>query len=113
MQKSDIEYLKHIKKECDFILLAIQNLDFNSFYESEVLKRATTRSFEIIGEATKNISQDFRDLYPEIPWSFMARTRDKIIHHYFGVDYIIVWETIQNKIPELQIKVENIIKEHS
>jgi|GEM_PF-5187412 len=43
----------------------------------------------------------------------MARTRDKIIYHYFGVDYIIVLETFQNKIPELQLKVENIIKEHS
>jgi len=51
------------------------------------------REIEIIGEATKRLSQQFRDKYPDIPWRKMAGMRDKLIHDYFGVDIDAVWET--------------------
>lgn len=63
---------------------------------------AVIRCFEIIGEAVKNIAQDFKDKHSDIPWSKMAGMRDKLIHSYFGVDYETLWETIKKRIPEIK-----------
>lgn len=67
-----------------------------------VLQRASFRSLEIIGEAVKNISEDFKKKNTEIEWRKIAGLRDKLIHHYFGVDWVLVWDVIENKIPELE-----------
>ena len=73
-----------------------------------VLQRACLRSLEIIGEAVKNISNNFKRENPKIEWRKIAGLRDKLIHHYFGVDWEIVWNVIKNKIPEIRESLENI-----
>jgi uncharacterized protein with HEPN domain len=60
------------------------------------------RQFEIVGEATKNISVPFRDCYPLIPWRDLAGFRDKLIHQYFGVDLATVWRSVVEDVPMLQ-----------
>lgn len=67
------------------------------------------RSLEIIGEAVKNLPHEFRQKHPEIDWKTIAGMRDKLIHGYFGVDYELVWDVVQNKIPRLQNDIEAII----
>ena len=112
MSKSDIEFLKHIKKECDYLIKTSENLSEDEFYINETLQRAFTRCLEIIGEASKRVDAEFRYKYQMIPWKEMAGMRDKIIHYYEGVDYSLVWFTATNKIPELQFQIEKIINEH-
>lgn len=56
----------------------------------EKTKRDFVRSLEIIGEASKNIPIEFKEKYKDVEWKEMARMRDRLIHHYFGVDYSIV-----------------------
>ena len=68
------------------------------------------RSLEVVGEAVKNLSDEFRKKYPEIPWKEIAGMRDKLIHEYFGVNYRIVWKTVQQEIPKLKKQVEEIMK---
>lgn len=87
MLHSDIEFLKHINDECDFILKHTADLSFNAFVENDVLKKATERSLEIIGEASKKIEEKFKSNYPEIEWRQISATRNIIIHDYAGVDY--------------------------
>ena len=111
MSKSDIEFLKHIKKECDYLIKTSENLSEDEFYNNETLQRAFTRCLEIIGEASKRVDVEFRYKYQMIPWKEMAGMRDKIIHYYEGVDYSLVWFTVTNKIPELQFQIEQIINE--
>lgn len=81
--------------------------------ESQRLQRALVKSLEIIGEATKNIHPDFKSKYPLIEWSEMARMRDRLTHHYFGIDYTIVWETLESEISPLKEWMEIIIAQES
>lgn len=104
-------YLKHIVDEISFLLESTKNLNYNSFLESEIYTRAFSRSFEIIGEAVKNLSEDFREKHSDIEWKKMAGIRDKIIHHYFNVDYDIIWDAIKNKLPAIKEKIEIILEQ--
>lgn len=75
------------------------------------MQRACLRSLEVIGEATKNLSDEFKAGHPEVEWRKIAGMRDKLIHHYFGVDWAVVWIVLENKIPQLRNDVETLIEE--
>jgi uncharacterized protein with HEPN domain len=111
MYKEPKEYLKHINDECLYLLSVSKNLLFEDFIEDETLKRAVVRSLEIIGEATKKISADFKVKWNSIPWKNMAGMRDRLIHDYIGVNYAIVWDVMLNKIPEMQKQISEILLE--
>ena len=108
MKHNDI-YIKHILDEIEFLFKTTNSLDYNSFYENEIYTRAFSRSFEIIGEAVKNLSPEFREKYNNIEWKKIAGMRDKIIHHYFNVDYEILWDAIKNKLPIIQKELQIIL----
>ncbi len=109
MSKSTIEFLKHIFEETQFIIDNSQGLTQEILDKNEVLKRAIVRSLEIIGEAAKSVDEDFRAEYSSVSWSSMAKMRDKLIHHYFGVDYDIVLDVVLKKIPELHHQIRQIL----
>ncbi len=68
------------------------------------------RNFEIIGEATKNISAEVKEANPQIPWKEMAGMRDKLAHEYFGVDVEILWRTAKNRLPALKPQIEELLQ---
>ena len=102
-------YLKHILDEILFLLKTTESLNYDSFLESEMYTRAFSRSFEIIGEAVKNLSSDFRKTHNDIEWKKISGMRDKIIHQYFNVDYELLWDVIKNKLPEIKEKIQAIL----
>jgi uncharacterized protein with HEPN domain len=85
------------------------DIDFANFEADDMRAYATIRALEIIGEAVKQVPQDIRDQYPDIPWRSVARMRDKLIHHYFGVDLAVVWNTVKHDIPPLKKTVKQIL----
>lgn len=86
-------------------------LDFDSFLADEKTLDAVIRNFEIIGEAANRIDIDFRDANPEIEWKRIRGFRNRIVHDYFGIDYEIVWEIIENYLDELNNWLEFIIED--
>ena len=111
MSSSPTEYLRHMLAEADYIAERSANLQRDEFLGDETLKRAFVRSIEIIGEATKHVSDDFREQHPEFEWRAMAGMRDRLIHGYFGVDYELVWDVAVNKIPQLRDELANLLRE--
>jgi len=108
--KSAKPYLEHILQECEFLLEKSNGLSFEDFIENPILMRAFVRSLEVIGEAVKNLPRSFKEKYPDIQWKEITGMRDKLIHEYFGVNYKIVWKTIQQEIPKLKEQIIEIMK---
>ena len=71
---------------------------------------AVVRNLEIIGEATKLLSHESRSMATDVPWQRIARMRDRLIHHYFGVDLALVFETASRLVPELASRVLELRK---
>lgn len=80
----------------------IAGADFTSFIQDKMMVDAVLRNIEIIGEATKNISENIRKKYPEIPWKRIVGLRNIVIHEYFGVDLENIWEIITENIPKVK-----------
>jgi uncharacterized protein with HEPN domain len=110
MQKSPIEYLRHILDETDFLIEQTSGLSADTFLGSTVLKRAFVRSLEVIGEATKHLPPHIRQKYPDVDWREMAGMRDQLIHGYINIDHEIVWNVVVNDIPALRRQLQQIIE---
>lgn len=80
-------------------------------YDEELVEDAILRNLEIIGEAIKNIPNDIKNNYPEVEWRNISGLRDILIHSYFNLDGVILSDVVENKIPELKIKIEYIIED--
>ena len=104
------EYLRHILAEADYLIRESAGMGAERFMADETLQRAFVRSLEIIGEATKKVPDEFRARYPIVEWRAMAGMRDRLIHNYFGVDYELVWDVVQNHIPALRGQIASIIE---
>ena len=107
-RKSDGIYVMHIADSLQDIVDFLSGKDYSDFVESKLLINAVVRSFEIAGEATKNLTDEFRLAHPEIDWSGMAGFRDVLIHQYFGIDLPNVWEVVVNFIPETLSKLKEL-----
>lgn len=104
MKKSELDtraFLFHILHEAEFITDLVSRISYDEFGTNLEHRYALVRSLEIMGEAAKNIPDEFCALHPEIPWKAIIRNRDKLIHGYFVVDYDVVWDTVTNDVPPL------------
>ncbi len=104
-------YLTDILDAIESIESFVEGMNLQEFLADEKTKSAVVRQFEIIGEAAKGVPEDIRRKYPDVPWHQMAAMRDVLIHTYFGVDYELVWRTIQERLPEVKVQIEYILKQ--
>ena len=108
-KRGDLELLHDIKQAIERILEYTASMTFEEFQEDYKTQDAVFRNFEIIGEATKNISSVAKHKIKDIPWQKMAKFRDKLVHHYFGLDVEIVWKIIEDFLPSLDSQIQGTI----
>lgn len=89
----------------------IKDVDFNTFYENEMLVDAVLRSVQMIGEAARNIHSDVQTRYLEIPWKEILCLRDIIVYKYSCIDLETIWETITVDFPKLRPQIVKAIEQ--
>jgi uncharacterized protein with HEPN domain len=99
-------YISEIISAIDSIEDFTSGMNKDDFLEDEKTKSAVVRQFEIMGEASKALPKNIKELAPDIPWSNIAGMRDRLIHAYFVVDYKLVWKTLEEELPGLRERLE-------
>jgi uncharacterized protein with HEPN domain len=111
MRRSYRLYLEDILSAMESVQLFVKGMSCEEFESDDIVRSAVVRKFEIIGEATKQVPEEMRLKYPQVPWRRMAGMRDKLVHFYFGVDYRLVWRTIKEDIPKAKPQIQRILDE--
>ncbi len=100
------DMLEHAQKARNFV----EGMSGDEFLRDEKTVFAAIRALEIVGEAAKQVPDSVREQHPDIAWRDISRMRDKLIHHYFGVNLKLVWKTLQDDLPVLIPKLEKLIE---
>ena len=103
-------YIEDIQIAMIRIAEYIDGLSFIDFKRDFKTVDAVIRNFEVIGEASKNIPDEVKEKYSNVPWTEMYLLRNKISHEYFGVDYEIIWDVAKNYLPENKLQIDEILK---
>lgn len=111
MKRDELVYLKHILDAISEIEKYIQGVNHEKFLADSMIQNAIIRQIEIIGEATRRLSAEFRQKYKDVPWKEITGMRDKLIHDYFGVDLEAVWDTATKDISVLKDEVQSILEQ--
>lgn len=111
MNKRNLLRLTDILESMDRINTYINGVEYDSFNSNQMLIDAVIRNLEIIGEASKNVSDEIKSKYPDIPWKKMTALRNLLIHEYFGVDESIIWEIVIKNLPESRPYIVKAIQE--
>lgn len=109
MPRDDSVYLRHILDAIEKVDAYLCGKNERAFSQDTLLQDGIIRQIEIIGEATKRLSVEFRSKYSQLPWQDIAGMRDKLIHDYFGVDIGQVWLTATEDLPILRTEVTSIL----
>ena len=105
-----MESIQDVRQAIARIRRYLKGVSYKRFLKDTKTQDAVVRNLEIIGEAAKGISSDFKKEHKGIDWKGMAGMRDRLIHHYFGVNLDIVWSVVNDKLPEVQTQTARMVK---
>jgi uncharacterized protein with HEPN domain len=108
-KKDDATRLGHVFDAICRIEEYTRGVDKTAFGNNGMMQDAVMRQIEIIGEASRNISDEFQEAHPELPWLQMRGIRNKIVHDYLEINQDVIWDTVQNDLPMLKTLVERLL----
>ena len=111
--RTDRIYLEDIQTSMKRIAEYIKGYDFPGFQKDYKTVDAVIRNFEIIGEASRSLSDEIKIQNPGIPWNEMYYLRNRVAHEYFGIDYKIIWDIAKNYLPDNKAFVDHLIEKYS
>jgi uncharacterized protein with HEPN domain len=102
----DNQRILHIQEAIMEITSYTSGIDLSKFKSNSMIRFATIKQIEIIGEAAKNITEETRNQYPDVAWKEISDLRNILVHEYFGIDMSLIWQIVQSDIPDLKQKLE-------
>ena len=102
-------FLEDISERISKIDSYIGTMTYEEFKQDDKTVSACIREIEVIGEASKQIPKEVTSRFNELPWSLMAKMRDKLIHWYFDIDEEIVWNVATQKLPQIKEQIDEIV----
>ena len=105
----DKQRLLHILEAIEEIEKYIAGVSFDVFLQHSMMRFASVKQIEIIGEAANNISEEIKNKFIEIQWRQITGLRHVLVHEYFGVDNRLIWQIIIDDIPALKIKIKEVL----
>ena len=108
-KRRDRDYLSDSTEAITRIEEYAKGLTYSDFMQDKKTQDAVVRNLEVIGEAAKGITSALRKRYPKIPWNDMARLRDRLAHHYFGINYEIVWSIVSEELPSVHDQLASLL----
>ena len=108
-KRRDREYLSDIIEAIERIDEYAKGLTYSDFMQDKKTQDAVIRNLEVIGEAAKGITSAIKKKHSEIPWNDMARLRDRLVHHYFGISHEIVWSIVSKELPSVSDQLASLL----
>ena len=102
--------LEHIVQAIERIKRYTNGKRFDDLVEDDMMYYAVVKNIEIIGEAANLLTNEFKSAHPDTQWKLIAGMRNYIVHEYFQVDNTVVWDVIQNDLPELEAQIKDYLK---
>lgn len=102
--------LQHILDAISELESYLLERDFGDFIRNSMMRFACVKQMEIIGEASNHISEEIKSRFSEVEWAQIIGMRNVFVHEYFGIDTRLVWEIIKKDIPELKIRIQEILE---
>ncbi len=109
MPKDDLVYIGHMLDTARKARRLVEGKQREDFDKEETLRLALAHLEQIVGEAARRVSQEFRDHHPRAPWKAIIGMRHKVVHDYLDVDEDVVWDTVKNELPSLIVELERIV----
>ncbi|MEK7164100.1 MAG: DUF86 domain-containing protein [Patescibacteria group bacterium] len=109
MKHDSLAYIHDIDDEITRIEKFLTGISEDVFYRDEKTHYAIARSFEIIGEASHQLSKEFKGKFPGIPWREISDTRNILIHVYSEINLKRIWDIIQKDLPILKTQINEIL----
>lgn len=109
MSERDEAYLLDVLIGGRKVLRYLAGVSWERFQEDELLQDAVLRNLQIVGEAARMISDQWKADHPEIPWRRISGMRNRLVHEYFRVDVEKVWDTVRDDLPALLSQIEPLV----
>lgn len=109
MTKDPKILLKHILESIERVKQYLVDADREKFLNTPELQDASERRLQIIGEAIVQLPDEFKENHPEIEWAKIAGLRNRIVHEYFDIDHLLVWNILKNSLPEFKESIERLL----
>jgi uncharacterized protein with HEPN domain len=106
-----LDYIEDIRDAIEKVAEFIDDMTYEQFAADDKTAFAVIRAFEVLGEAAKSVPDSLRRQYDSIPWREMSQMRDKLIHHYYGVNLEVVWKTATEQLPKLSGQIDQVLSE--